>query len=157
MNEPKRKSLSSAQTMLMKFFFSPLWIGLFGAGTVAIWIDALDDTKGSQPGDVKWIFLLVWIVGSTMIWLLSVRIKRIEIDDSNLYISNYLREVSVPFDQIETVTEIRWTNPRQVIIHLRADTGFGRVVRFIPKVRFLGLFSAHPVVSDLLGLAGMPT
>lgn len=156
MNGRNRRSLSSAQTFLLKFIFPTFWIGLFGAGTVMLWIGGFDGSKAPPPPEMKWLFLLAWIAGSTMIWFLCARNKRVEIDESYLYISNYIREISVPLDQIETVSESRWMNPRQVTIQFHTDTGFGQAIQFVPKTRLFGFWSSHPVVAELRGLAGMP-
>jgi hypothetical protein len=140
----------------MKFLFPTFWIGLFGAGTAMLWIGGFDGAKAPPPLEMKWVFLLAWIAGSTMMWFLCARNKRVEIDDSFIYVSNYVREISVPLDQIETVSENRWMNPRQVAIRFHSDTGFGQTIQFIPKTRFFGFWSSHPVVAELRGLAGMP-
>ena len=128
-----RRELSSLQTVLFKFVFPALWVLVVG------W-DAKDDLT----------FLIIWAVGSTLILWLSVRLKRVEIESGNLYVSNYVREITIPLTDVEHVTEVGWINIQPVTIHLRRATDFGDKITFMPKARFFGLWSSHPVVDELI-------
>ena len=76
------------------------------------------------------------------------------IDGTQLYVSNYLEEISIPFSNVIDVTENRWTNFHPVTIHLRNATEFGDRITFMPKSRFFG-WTTHPVVHELKMLAGI--
>ena len=78
----------------MKFVFPCSGIGLFGMGTCGLWLGAFHDRNSLPPPEpVKWIFLAVWLVGSGFIFWFSGRIKRVQVDDAALYVSNYWSEV----------------------------------------------------------------
>lgn len=147
------KSLSSAQTFVMKIVFPIFWIVLFGAGMIAMWSGALHGRNGAPPPAIKWQFLCAWIIGSAFILWFSAALKRVRVDARNLYVSNYLREAAIPLRNIESVTENRWINVHPVTVHFRAPTEFGQKITFMPKVRFLAFWSSHPVVSELEQLA----
>jgi hypothetical protein len=134
----------------MKFLFPVAWIGMFGSGTLGLWLGGFNQANSAPPNEMKWQFLFIWIIGSLFIWAICIRNKRVEIDDLNLYISNYFREISVPLSQIENVSEYVWVNPRLVVIRLREDTCFGKSIQFIPKTLFFTFWKQHPVVSELL-------
>jgi expansin (peptidoglycan-binding protein) len=147
-------TLSSAQTLLMKLVFPTLWISMFGLGTLALWANVLRSHGDQAPPDaMKWSFLAAWIVGTFFILKLCAGLKRIKVDSRHLYISNYLREITVPLTQIENVTENSWINIHPVTIHFRGDTEFGQRVTFMPKVRYFGGWRSHPVVDELNLLA----
>lgn len=149
------KTLSSAQTFLMKFLFPPLWISGFGFGTLSLWLGTMYGENGAQtPDGMKWLFLFSWIVG-TAFSLACVGLKRVRVDSKSLYVSNYLREITVPLSMIEDVTEDRWWNIHPVTIHFRSATEFGQKITFMPKYRVFGLWSSHPVVAELKQLAGL--
>jgi hypothetical protein len=147
-------TLSSAQTLLMKVIFPILWISLFGFGALTLWTMPFHGRNGHPPPELmKWMFLIVWIVGTLFILYTCAGLKRVKTDDRNLYISNYLREITVQLTQIQNVTEIKWINIHPVTIHFRGDTAFGSRVTFMPKVRYVSGWTSHPVVAELQLLA----
>ncbi len=143
-----KRTISSSQTFIMKVLFPLVWITGFGIGTLTMFINPSNDTDA-----MKWQFLFGWIIGSAVIFLLGVRLKKVSIDGSSLYISNYLKEISVPLADIERVTENVWINIHPVTIHLKSSSEFGGSILFMPKARFGGWFSSHPVVAELRELA----
>lgn len=58
------------------------------------------------------------------------RIKKVSIDKNNLYVSNYRKEITIPLSEITEVREFFWSEPRNVIIHIRNRTEFGDKIRF---------------------------
>lgn len=147
-----RDPLSSANTFFWKFVFPVVWIGAFVTGTAALFLTDIDvrhEAGQVPPQDMKWMFLIATVVGSVLIYWGGVRLKRIAIDDHALYISNYLKEIVVPLQELERVSENRVINTHPVTLSFRRETEFGRRVVFIPKARFFGFLSSHPVVDQL--------
>ena len=147
-----QRDLSSAQTFSTKIIFPVLWIGGFGLGTIMIFVvgGGLHDKTGTPPpAEMKWIFFAAWTLGSGFIYWGCVRLKRVRMDETSLYISNYLREVQVPLRQVMAVTENRGLNIHPVTITFRSATEFGDRVVFMPKVRWFGLWTSHPVVAEI--------
>lgn len=149
----RRRSVSSAQTFLLKFIFPLIWISGFGAGTLGLWLEAFNGSTGPPPSEMKWLFLFAWIAGSTFIVWFSARIKRVEMDRDNLYVSNYFSEIAVPYGQVMEVSENRWVSGHPVTLRLRTQSAFGRAITFLPRARMFGFFSPHPIVGELRGLA----
>jgi hypothetical protein len=58
------RTISSAQTLVMKFVVPVLWIGVFGFGTAMLF--RTGDALGQRPPppDMKWLFLAGLVVGS---------------------------------------------------------------------------------------------
>jgi hypothetical protein len=83
-----------------------------------------------------------------------VGLKRVRRDATHLYISNFLREIAVPLNQIVDVTENSMSSFNPVTVHFRSATEFGQRIKFIPIVRFLP-GRPHPVVAELKRLAGI--
>jgi hypothetical protein len=145
----EEKFLSSAQTFVLKYVFPPLWIGGFGAGTLALWLGAMHSRNGMPlPPVMKWAFLVGWCAGTTFIVWFCRQLKRVRLMGGVLYVSNYWREVAIPLGMVDRVSEIRWINVHPVSLHLRRSSEFGDSIMFIPKTRFFG-FSAHPVVAEI--------
>jgi hypothetical protein len=150
MNE---RTLSSSQTVFVKFVFPTIWISMFGLGTIALFFGAFRGNGGQAPPEwMKWNFLSIWTAGTAFIYWNCGRLKRVRVDDSALYVSNYFKEIRIPFDAIADVTENRWVNIHPVTIHLRSPTDFGDRITFMPRTRIFN-WRSHPVVEELRGLA----
>jgi hypothetical protein len=147
-------TLSSAQTFLMKFIFPTVWISGFGAGTLAMWLSAAKFTgAGTPPDDPRLGFLVAWIVGTLVILFVCAGLKRVRVDDKSMFVSNYVRELAIPLSEIVDVTEVRWINIHPVRVHFGHRTRFGNTIVFMPKARWFGLWSSHPVVAKLKELS----
>jgi hypothetical protein len=144
-----KRRLSSLQTILMKFLLPGIWIPLFGTGALTMFFRPVQ----SPDDPPKWVFLFIWIAGSVFICWGSVRFKEVSVDEEYLYVSNYIKEITIPLTEIRDVTENRWLNTHPVTIHLKSPSEFGDKILFMPTIRFFALFSSHPVVSELKRLA----
>jgi hypothetical protein len=151
----QERSLSSAWTFSAKFLFPAMWILCFGFGTILLWSDRLVDSSGAiSPPQVKYLFLGMWILGTTFILWTSVGLKRVRIDERRLYVSNYVREIDVPFSAITDVRQNRWLSSRPITICFRDATEFGDKAAFMPKQR-IQFWRIDPVVNELKQLAGL--
>jgi hypothetical protein len=149
------KTLSSAQTLIMKIVFPFIWIIGFGFGTLCLWLGELHGKNGvAAPAFFKWQFLGIWIAGTLFIRWGCVGLKRVRRDSENLYVSNFMKEIAVPLNMIENVTENRWINIHPVTIHFRSTTEFGQKITFMPAMRFMSFWSSHPVVEELKRVSG---
>jgi len=101
-------------------------------------------------------FLIAWVVGTLFILWSLIGLKRVRIDSTTLYISNYLREIRVPFGMVTRIDENRLINIRPITIQFRSPTEFGQHIKFMPRARLLLPWSMHPVVNELSRLAGIP-
>jgi hypothetical protein len=147
------RTLSSAQTFYMKFVLPTMWISMFGLGALAMFLGGLRGPDNTPPPEgMKWGFLAVWIAGTTFLYWGCASLKKVRVVDSALYVSNYLREIRIPFDAVRDVTENRWINIHPVTIHLRFATDFGDRITFMPKMRIF-TWRSHPVVAELRELA----
>jgi hypothetical protein len=120
-----------------------LWITGFGLGTVAVFL------AHNTPNEMKGLFLVMWPVGSAFIYWWCIRLKRVRMDETYLYVSNYRREARIPLRQVAAVSENRWVNIHPVTIEFRSSTEFGDRVIFMPKMRWLGFWTSHPVVAQI--------
>ena len=140
---PTAVELSSRYTFFAKVIFPILWIGGFGAGTIALW------ASDNAPSQMKWAFLAVLIVGSLSIWWSSMRLKRVRVDGKTLYVSNYRQEIALPLGSVERVSENRWINIHPVTLYFRRPTDFGSKIVFMPKMKMFLLWRSHPMVAEI--------
>jgi hypothetical protein len=132
----------------MKFIYPALWI-LWGSAFLSAFFDG---SKGADA-PIKWIILIMWVAGFAFICWSSVRLKKVSVDDDFLYVSNFIKEISIPLSDIYDVTENVWVSIHPVTIHLKSQSEFGDKIVFMPTTRFFPFFSSHPVVSELKDLA----
>ena len=144
-----KRRLSSLQTVLMKIVFPAIWIPLWGFGILTMFSGGFDVADAAT----KWLFLVAWVVGCAFIYWSCIRLKEVSVDDNFLYVSNYLKEISIPLSEIYDVTENMWLNSHPVTIHLQSPSEFGDKITFMPKVRLFSFLSSHPVVDELKELA----
>jgi hypothetical protein len=136
----------------MKYVFPALWIGLFGLGTCGLWLGAFHGRNGDPPLEwMKWLFLVAWLVGTGFILWSCGRLKRVQVDDEALYVSNYWSEVRVPFTEVSHFAQSFLSRPPTVTVHLRSVSPVGERVVFIPKFRWV-VFGTHPIISELQAL-----
>jgi hypothetical protein len=113
--------MSSAMTIA----FPRIWILGGGAMLLADWRLA-----GQAQG------LTAWLVTAALIVLLTLQLKRVGVDDKCLHVSNYRKEICIPFGNIADVTKSWLTfqpGGRMVTVHLRTPTEFGSKIRFWPN------------------------
>jgi hypothetical protein len=151
----KSGQLSSNLTAFYKFIFPAVWIGGFGAGTIALWLNKMTDTGGSPPPmTVKWLFLANYVIAVPILLWICIRIKRVKATGEALLVSNYLIEERVPFTWITSVTASQFIRPAQITIKLREPCKFGTSITFIPALWPASFgWNCQPVVAELRRLA----
>lgn len=145
-----KRTISSSQTFIAKFIAPILFI---------IVLFSLFSDFHKSPNNLRSLpfpFLIIFLLIIAFTFWFSIKMKKVSIDRQNLYISNYIKEISIPISDIYDVTEIVWVNGNPVFIHLKKPTEFGSKILFMPKLRLFAFFSSHPIVNDLKSMAGIP-
>jgi Co/Zn/Cd efflux system component len=102
------------------------------------------------------IFLVFWIAFTALELWTAWHIKSVLLDETNkkLYVSNYRKEISIPFSDIERVTQFPFHDPKKVTIHLRTPTEFGQKIVFLATYQFFsGFLKEHPIVDELRNIS----
>ena len=132
--------ISSAQTFITKFILPVVVVAVLSFGL---------SLAGSR---VLPVFLPVGLMAGWSVYWYYIRLKKVAIDADGLLISNYVREVRVPWRDILQVYGSRWVNTHQVTVTFDRDIGFGSSIVFMPKVRFLWPGQEHPIAQELRDL-----
>ena len=144
------EDLSSDWTFIYKFLFAPLWIGGFGFGSIGMLIADIRSSHHNGPQDNPWfIFFIIFLFGATYLYWTCIRLKLVRIDSDFIYISNFRKEIKVPLYQIKKVSEWRLDNSHPIFIYFTQTTEFGTSIVFMPKIRWFGFWSSHPVVDKI--------
>jgi hypothetical protein len=145
------RTISSDQTFGAKFIAPALVVLIFDVAALALWWDPNGWPMNMIPAStdpIRWVFAVVAVLLTTGSLWFGARLKAVKLDDDALYISNFRREVRVPLGDIASVEVEGWSTSQVVAVTFRVDTGFGRKIVFMPKLRFL-TFSDPPVVAEL--------
>lgn len=140
--------VSSNLTLALVLFVPVFWTTFFGAFTLAIWVYRFD-YYGSVPGIVLRLGMTAFLVAGLLFFYFTVlRLKRVEIDEQFLYVTNYFKHVRYPFHQVASIKVTDWRLFRTVSIQLRTKGSFGSSVVFIPTGRVFEEFvENHPDLS----------
>ncbi|MEP6788942.1 MAG: hypothetical protein ABJB40_10960 [Acidobacteriota bacterium] len=146
------RRISSILTVFYKFILP----AIFAIGIVNVWI--IWGARSLHPKEdiPVWFFYVIPFFLLVTSILSAWRLKWVAIDAANLrlYVSNYRKEIAIPFSEIANVTEFRFSDPRRITIHLPNETEFGKKIVFIGTYRFLGIWAGpHPIVDELQNLA----
>ena len=88
-----------------------------------------------------------------MMYWCGIRLKWVAFDEEKIYISNYLKMISVPLADIKEIKEHFFIRGIPVSIKFSNETEFGRKIFFTPKVYLLSpFFGSHLIVERLRGL-----
>ena len=160
------RMISSPVTPLLKFGLSPLWVGSVGYAICLLWLSperVLNEAESTAlTRALQWVFLALF-AGSLLILLaFVVPLKRVSLGDDGLRVSNYVREITIPFSAIARVRQNWLPTFRLITLHLRTPTPLGRRVIFMPAVPRRMAFwrsdywSEDELVRELRSLAGPP-
>jgi hypothetical protein len=146
----------------MKFAFPALWVGLFGYGTLRLWIVPADvvfnGVKGAATRHDQILFLAMLALGTLFIAWTCFPLKQVNLTATGFRVSNYFSESVVPFQMVERITQNRWLNVRPITLHLRRPSDFGDRITFLPAgTRRFAFWREDELVAELRGLAGLPS
>jgi hypothetical protein len=149
----KITTISSAMTVLYKFVLPLSWFLGFGILSMSLWLGELHSRNGEPPTEaMRLIIPFAWLLCGVWLFWLTLRLKRVRIDAHHIYVSNYLREISVPINKIADVAENRLLNIHPVTVRFLSSTDFGNEITFMPKTRWMSQ-RAHSIVAQLKQLA----
>ena len=144
-----RRTLSSPLTFFWEFAATPLLAGGYVWVMAARWSDGWKHRDGTPASAATMALVIVCLITTVacLVWL-SARLKSVAVDDTALYVSNYVTEIQVPLSEVTDVREcgtLRWFF---VEIDLRHPTAFGHHIDFRSMLCFYwsGL---HPTVKEL--------
>ena len=142
--------LSSPSTLIVKFILAPLWIVISGLIVRAITTSRVLVGSG-PPFRVEWLFLLIWLIGTAGILRFTIPLKRVELRDGRLTVSNFRRDWEIPAGEVAEVRQNRWANGRPIRVRLRREIeGLGSSFTFMPSARWqLDFWRESPEVGQL--------
>lgn len=127
--------VSTNLTLFYKFFIPIFWIVFFGSVTAMVFLSPRA-AYGSIPG---WQFrigmLIFFLSGVAMLFFTLMQLKRVEMDDHFIYVTNYFKNYRYPYHNVEKLHETRFFFFNVVTIILKAPGSFGKKMTFMASNR----------------------
>jgi hypothetical protein len=139
------RRISAGDTFLFKFLISGAW----GAGIVALIVAIV--RSWMRQDERRLAFLKIG--GDVALFAMAIdgvrrcgAMKRVVLTGDSLRVSNFLREITVPLNDVDEIDEIEGKAYR-VVVRFRSPTPFGRRIIFSP----IGWSfpHPHPIVAEL--------
>jgi len=142
------QAISSKSTYLYKYFLPPIL-------TIAFVIECysfFSEMKHSGIIPESLPILILLIIFMIFSYVVCIRLKKIEVDQSSVYIYGHRKEDILRLSEIKSVGGSVFWLPDFAWIKFCRSTKFGSIVFFLPESRFFPGFSLHPIVEELRGL-----
>ena len=143
--------VSTNLTLFYRFFIPIFWIVLFGSMTAAVFLSP-KAAYGSIPGPQFRLGLLIFFLsGALMLFFTLLQLKRVEMDDHFVYVTNYFKNFRYPYHNIEHIHETKFFFLQLVTITLKVKGSFGKKIAFIASNRLYHSFwKEHPDLYEQL-------
>lgn len=120
--------------MFFKFFIPIVWTSFFGALMISIFLHsgmnrAIRSYSEWLPYGFLALFLLVIVSFYKTIW----QLKRVEVDEYFIYVSDYFKTARYPYHQIDNIRETQFLGLSLVDILLKNKGIFGKKIFFLGR------------------------
>ena len=127
------RKISTNLTFFWRLFVIA-WISYFLiAGTYGIY-DFLSSSNRSFSGSKIIIFIIFGLVSSGFVNFIAGTLKNVFIVGDNLVISNFVKQIQVPFSEISHVDNPDRTSLRRIKIVFHQPSEFGKEIVFSPCI-----------------------
>ncbi len=137
--------ISTNLTLLYKFFIPTFFLAFFGAFTL------ISFTLG-MPLLARVIIVAIFLGSAALFYFTVLQLKRVEIDEQFIYVTNYFKHFRYSLDSVEKIVERDLLLFRIATIHLHQAGSLGRKLVFVPSGSLYNEFwNNHPELRvDLL-------
>jgi len=133
------QQLSSHMSFACKYIVLPAITGLFAYDLVS---------SAIESGRVDWVGVVMWLVLAAVFWAMFGGLKRVRFDGSQLWISNWRREIVIPVGDVVEVDQQKWLSTSPVTLTFASRNDFGESIQYMPPFSF-GMWGEDPEVAML--------
>jgi hypothetical protein len=139
--------LSSNWTLFYKFFIPTFWIVFGGACVIAAWKLGVTMASGVSPTKFATLFTISYLAGVAFLYVFTMRLKRVEVDEQYVYVTNYFKNYRYPHHDIDFIEESKMPLFGRAQLHLKAAGSLGNRITYLPVKGWLQDFlREHPEV-----------
>ncbi|MEM9991728.1 MAG: hypothetical protein AAF738_08190, partial [Bacteroidota bacterium] len=123
--------ISSNLTLFYKFFIPIFWIVLIGAITISVWVLPFR-MQGVGTLSVRLAVTGIYLAGIAFLYWAVLRLNRVEVDASYIYVSNYFKTYRYPHRDILRVARKKRPLFPIAKIYLKGKGSLGSRILFVP-------------------------
>ncbi len=123
--------ISSSFTLVLSIFIPVFWFVFFGSLCLFFVLQDPEDLPLSNPRPIKLGFIAFYLFFGFCISYFLFQLRRVELDDSHIYITNYFKTIKLPLDQVDTFSTIHLIGMYRVKVRLAYKSSLGKNIRFI--------------------------
>jgi hypothetical protein len=143
--------VSTNLTLFYKIFIPVFWIVFMGAFTLAIWLTPASYIGAMTALNFRLAMVFIFLSGVALLYFTLLRLKRVEINQEFVYVTNYFKNVRYPYHNIEGIAVSRFLILTFVRIRLKTPGSFGKNIFFIASTeRLKAVIREFPGLSDLM-------
>ena len=147
--------VSTNLTLFYKFFIPVFWLVFMGSITAASLIYSFDYVGNIPALTFRLIMVFIFISGAVSLYLTLLPLKRVEMGEDFVYVTNYFKSFRYPYHNVESIQVSTFLFLRVASLRLREAGSFGKNILFIPSgQRFKNFFAHHPDLKVLLHKPG---
>lgn len=139
--------ISTNATLFLKFAIPIVWMVFFGSFMIGAWlVEATPETGPSMPLRIG--LTLFFFVGVAFFYWTCLRLKRIEVDNEFVYVTNYFKTFRYPWHNVEKIEEKDFLFFRTVYFYFKTPGQFGQKVYCVASQKRLNEFiQTYPEVA----------
>lgn len=138
--------ISSNYTIFFTMFLPTIWFTFFATFSVALLISDPYDLPGILGvASFRYIFLLSFLLFLVFIYFTLMRLRRVELADNGIIISNYFKTYRYSYDDLISIKITNFGLFHLGILRMAAKTKMGKNIPFIMKRSYFEDFAIeHP-------------
>jgi len=125
--------VSTNATLFFKFFIPVIWIVFFGAFTITALSLRYSYVANIPAATFRIAVVVFYLGGIAFLYWAFLRLKRVEMDEHFVYVTNYFKTFRYPYHNVERLTYNNYLIGRSATLHLREPGQFGSKMTFIPS------------------------
>jgi len=145
------KVLSRNTTLFWRVFFPTFWMVFFGCFILATFLIGAERSSLLGSTSFRMGIIAFYVAGILLLLRFPMRLKRVEIDDHFIYVSDFFKTARYPFSHIKKVVEKDFLIFHPITIYLDNKGIFGDRVTFLSrKDNFETHFASRPDLHHLV-------
>lgn len=137
--------ISSNLTLLFRIFIPIFWTTFYGLFSLLMFIADDSTIQLFQSDLLKYSNLLFYLSTLMIIYLTIFQLKRVELSEEGIFVTNYIKTFRYSFDSVESIGYENYYLYKLGFIVLKEKGNFGKKIYFLLKKKYLEEFmEKHP-------------